>query len=520
MPAPAEPSATLRTLLRADALALRLLSPGDDGRLDRQIRWTHSSDLADPTPFLADDLVLLTTGTQFAESDDSASVARYVDRLIARGVIALGFGTEVVREGVPASLLAACTAAGLTLFEVPYSTPFIAVARANAEAIAAQAYARRTWALGAQRAISLAALRRDGLGASLAELSRQLDAWVGLYDAAGTLSRAHPNGALSAHVTAGLADEARRLLRASTRAGSALTIDGSPFTLQTLGRGGALRGVLAVGGSDLDQEARNIVTAVVAMTALALEQQQSIAGGRAALRSGVLAALRSGAVELAERVAEAHHEPLPPSPVVVARVSASERTGHADADADAAARAWLELRTTDREAPVVFGDLDGALTVILPPARLDLLDALVDSFGVRIGVSDPNGYDEFPVALAQAGFALEHGAGSVSAFAHTRARGILATLGERSRVIGHALLAPLHDHDAATGTQLLATLETYLRNDGAVAATATELGVHRHTVRARLQHIERLLELDLSAFPVRAELWAALTATAQSHPSG
>jgi purine catabolism regulator len=25
----------------------------------------HSSDLADPTPFLADDLLLLTTGTQF-----------------------------------------------------------------------------------------------------------------------------------------------------------------------------------------------------------------------------------------------------------------------------------------------------------------------------------------------------------------------------------------------------------------------------------------------------------------------
>ena len=56
----------------------------------------------------------------------------------------------------------------MPLFEVPYRTPFIAVARANAEAIAAQAYARRSWALAAQRAIALAALRPDGLGATVA----------------------------------------------------------------------------------------------------------------------------------------------------------------------------------------------------------------------------------------------------------------------------------------------------------------------------------------------------------------
>ncbi|MGB4136473.1 MAG: PucR family transcriptional regulator ligand-binding domain-containing protein, partial [Microbacterium sp.] len=158
---------TLRTLLAQPALRLRLISPHlPDDALDRPVRWVHSTDLADPTPFLADDLALLTTGTQF----EDIPIAAYVDRVARRGVIALGFGTEVHRAGVPDELVAACDQRGIPLFEVPYETPFIAVARAHAEAIAEQAYARRTWALEAQRALAIAALR--GLDAALTELSR------------------------------------------------------------------------------------------------------------------------------------------------------------------------------------------------------------------------------------------------------------------------------------------------------------------------------------------------------------
>ena len=67
--APAPPS--LRALLARRDLHLRLVADGDlaPGILDRPVRWVHSSDLVDPTPFLSEGLVLLTTGTQFAEAD-------------------------------------------------------------------------------------------------------------------------------------------------------------------------------------------------------------------------------------------------------------------------------------------------------------------------------------------------------------------------------------------------------------------------------------------------------------------
>ena len=63
---------TLRTLLGRRDLHLRLVGSENavpSGSLDHPLRWVHNSDLTDPTPFLADDLALLTTGTQFADDD-------------------------------------------------------------------------------------------------------------------------------------------------------------------------------------------------------------------------------------------------------------------------------------------------------------------------------------------------------------------------------------------------------------------------------------------------------------------
>ncbi|UUT34897.1 PucR family transcriptional regulator ligand-binding domain-containing protein [Microbacterium elymi] len=275
---------TVRALLARADLHLRLAldeTELEPGALDAPVRWVHNSDLADPTPFLSDALALMTTGSQFAGVDDPAVYDAYVRRLRERGVCALGFGTHVVAEGIPPLLVDACRVQRMPLFEVPYRTPFIAVARAHADAIAAQAYARRSWALAAQRAIALAALRPDGLAATLAELARQLDAWVGLFDAAGMLTREHPAGALDADTAATLADEVAVVLRRGARAGSAVRTGATPFTLQTLGRGGHLRGVIAIAAGELDQEGRGLVTSVIAMAGLALEQNEGLARARA-----------------------------------------------------------------------------------------------------------------------------------------------------------------------------------------------------------------------------------------------
>jgi purine catabolism regulator len=76
----------------------------------------------------------------------------------------------------------------------------------------------------------------------------------------------------------------------------------------------------------------------------------------------------------------------------------------------------------------------------------------------------------------------------------------------------HALVQPLLDHDAAQSDQLVETLGTWLRCDAVSEAAALRLGIHRHTVRARLRRAAELLDRDLDAFSARAEVWNALQA--------
>ena len=505
MPAPVE-SPTLRALLRRRDLGLRLDGTEDDldgGELDAPIRWVHSSDLADPTPFLSEGLSLLTTGTQFL--DAKVSYDDYVSRLRARGVRALGFGTEVVREGVPPELATACRAARMPLFEVPYRTPFIAVARAIAEAVAAEAYARRSWALAAQRALSLAALRSDGLGATVTELSRQLGAWVGLFDPSGALTREHPIAELDPGLRAEVTEEVGAVLRRGARAGSVLRIGPTPFTLQTLGRGGHLRGVLAVAASELDQEARGVVTAVVAMAGLALEHNDGLSRARRALRSGALETLHTGDPAVARRIARDLPGGLPVAPFRVAVTDAAP----ADAAAD-----WLEARAAEFPGGLFFGRSGDSCVLVVGTEATPVLQGLCDRFSARVGVSDAGSYAAFAHAYDRARIALVRGGGGVTRFDDIAASGLLRVLDDdHARAVAEAMLAPLIRHDAQRGTDLVDSLRAWLAHDARLDAAASAVGVHRHTMRARVAAAERLLGTDLGSFAARAELWLALQMT-------
>ncbi|HWK78058.1 PucR family transcriptional regulator [Microbacterium sp.] len=495
---------TLRALLGRRDLGLRLVGDEanlDDGALDQPLRWVHSSDLVDPTPFLADDLTLLTTGSQFAEDEAD----EYVARLAARGILGLGFGTGVRRPQVPDRLIDACARASIPLFEVPYDTPFIAIARAHAEAIAAQTYARRTWALDAQRALAIAALRPRGLESTLSELARRLEHWVGMFDATGLLVHEHPHEALHPDDLAGLTARATELITRGGQAGQSLTLGTDSFTLFTLGRTGHLRGVIAIGTASLDAEARAVVTSVIAMAGLALEQNEQLDRSRRRLRSQVLASLLLDDPTLARRVLGS----VPPAPIVIA-------IADADAPADAIAD-WWERRRADHGTAVFGGMSDAGITMVVSAEDVGLFDELAERFGIRLGVSDPETYDAFSRAHAKANAALRHRGGrAVDGTVHysdTVATSILSTLvTDDARLVAESRLAPMR----ADGRELEASLRTWLQHDARFESAAAELGIHRHTLRSRVTQASRLLDTDLSTFPARAELWALLQASPAS----
>lgn len=490
---------TLRALLRRRDLGLRLV-PDEaalpPGAIDRPLRWVHGSDLADPTPFLAEDIVLLTTGTQF---DAETEVDVYVGRLADRGVQGLGFGTEVRRAGIPDELVAECARRGMPLFEVPYRTPFIAVARAHSEAIAAEAYARRSWALDTQRALALAALRPRGLDATLAELGRRLGAWVGLYDAAGSLQVSHPRTELAPSSLAMLGEHVADVLARGLESGQSLVVDDRSFTLLTVGRGGQLRGVIALALDVLDAEARTVVTSVIAMAGLALEQSGQLARGRRRLHSQLLGSLLADDPSLARRVLGG----LPQPPVVVA-VAAD---AHAGPLTD-----WWERRRSDDGTHSFVAESDDGMTLCVSVADEGLLDKAAVRFGIRIGASGPEGYDAFSRAHAQALTALRaRSDAGVSRYADAVGSSILSALAtDEARLLAESRLAPLRADDTRSGNDLEGMLRTWLEHDAKAEAAAAALGVHRHTLRSRVAQAGALLGIDLSSFPARAELWALL----------
>jgi purine catabolism regulator len=403
----------------------------------------------------------------------------------------------VRRPDVPADLVAACAEAGIPLFEVPYETPFIAVARAHAEAVAAQAFARRSWALDTQRGLAAAALRPHGLVAIIAELGRRLDAWVAMFDAAGALTLEHPTGGISPAARAELDGHVSDVLARGAETGRSVVLDGHALQLFTLGRARGLRGVIAIAAATLDSEARAVVTSVIAMAGLALEQTDELEGARRRLHAQLLESLLTDDAALAQRVLGT----LPAEPVLVA-VAPDAVPG--------ALEDWWERRRAERGSRAFLASSENGVVVCLPESDAALLDEAAERFGIRVGVSAPVGYSSFSRAHGQALGALRRGGAGAIRFSEAAASGILAALRtDDAALLAQSRLAPLR----AADPDLEHALRVWLENDARFEAAAAALGIHRHTLRSRVAQASRLLGADLSTFPARAELWALLQAS-------
>jgi purine catabolism regulator len=88
------------------------------------VRWVHSTELLDPTPWLRGGELLLTTGLQLMGPKPQRE---FVECLAEREIAGLGFGTGFVHRKLPAAILNTARKRGFPLFEVPYELPFIAV---------------------------------------------------------------------------------------------------------------------------------------------------------------------------------------------------------------------------------------------------------------------------------------------------------------------------------------------------------------------------------------------------------
>lgn len=219
---PPTPPVPLAALLAREDLALRQIAGPSDP--DIVIHWAHTSEMADPYPYLLGGELLLTAGVHIPEAAGFGTYFDdYVARIVAAGGAALGFGVAPVHDTVPRALVAACEAYELPLVEVPPQTTFSGVARAVWQLMAQARLAELRRVTEAQQSLAAAASRPDPIPSVLHRLAQRVGGRAVLYGPEGTeiaaAGRAEPGRGVP-EALAGLA-EVVRPSTASERPGGA-----------------------------------------------------------------------------------------------------------------------------------------------------------------------------------------------------------------------------------------------------------------------------------------------------------
>jgi hypothetical protein len=497
---PPTPPVPLESLLAREDLDLRQIAgPSDAGTV---IHWAHTSEMADPYPYLLGGELLLTAGVHVPEGAGSGARAGYFDdyvaRIVAAGGAALGFGVAPVFDTVPPALVTACDAQGLPLVEVPPRTTFSGVARAVWQLMAQARLAELRRVTEAQQSLAAAASRPDPVPSVLRQLARRVGGRAVLYGpegatiaSAGRLARTGTETGTAKGTETGTAtgtEEALARLADVVRPSGPGTPTsatdsqaGTHLAAYALGAGQGF--VLGVAAPRRDPGDHTIASVAAVLLSLLTGEHQS---GTGAARSSALVRLLLGA---------------PPADVAGLLGPGRWFVVHARPDA----------RAPD---PVTASALGAALGSPLVDLAQDVVRVLVPADrepaaqpGWTLGVSAAVAPTEWPSADTRAGRALARARATRTALVRHGERAGLADLVTPRDAADHArmLLAPVADSPALTET-----LRTWLSLHGSWDRTAVALSVHRNTVRQRIARCAALLDADLDDPDVRMELWFAL----------
>ncbi|MCX4797394.1 MULTISPECIES: PucR family transcriptional regulator [unclassified Streptomyces] len=476
-PTPPTPPIPLTELLAREELGLHRIA----GPAEAEVLWVHTSEMADPYPYLLGGELLLSAGLTLKDPDT------YVARLVEAGAAALGFGVTPVFDTVPRALIEACDRHGLPLVEVPPETPFTTIARAVWRLMAEARHRELRRVTRAQQALATAAARPDPVPAVLHQLAAQLGGRAVLLSADG--KELHAAGRRPAPDVGAALARLTRVVCAGPRpapTSATDTVQGAHLSAYALGGGQGL--VLALGTDRREGGDHTIAgVAVVLLSLLAAPHQGADAAGRSAALVRLLlgadpqdvAPLLGGAEQWTVVHARRSGGAGPVDPLTAGALGASLGSALVDAG-----------RGRDAVRVLVPGD-----------------DRITPQPGWTLGASAPAPITALDLADGQASRSLGRAVATRTPLAHHHSgpgSGLSALIPpDQAEAHARALLAPLTE-------PLTETLRCWLSLHGSWDRTATALQVHRNTVRQRIARCAALLDADLDDMDVRTELWFAL----------
>jgi PucR family transcriptional regulator, purine catabolism regulatory protein len=500
---------TVDELLGDSRIGATILATGE---LSRVVRWVHSTETADPTPYLRGGEVVLTDGLWMQHG---TGPEEYVRRLRKIDVAALGFApppeeARVVRELVPPELVLACEQLGLVLFTLPPELPFIAVSEVFFERVTRDAESALLANIERNKRFLDAARTGHGPGHLVGLLAAELakPAWLAGRHGEPVADCPHRPDPADRQTVADA-------ITAGARGGPVVSGKWLVFPVPSIDQTNTFLAVAGDDGVTLDQRA--IVEQVLPILGVEMVHSRIVVQTKARFAGELFDLVLSGEATAANLAARLHAFGLDPAAALVAIV--------AEADDLDVALEELEAALTADDLPALSTIRSGQVMQLVPCSR------------------DPAQATELAARLhARVGMDLTLGVGSIATnagmlrasliearhacrFARLRdsRHGSYADVGSHkllldlldADVLHHfsaALLRPVRRYDEQHDADLLQTLEAFLSNEGHWQATADTLHVHVNTLRNRLTRIEELTGRNIATTEARVDLYLALRA--------
>ncbi|TGD84547.1 PucR family transcriptional regulator [Mycolicibacterium sp. CH28] len=489
---------TVLDLVEMPHLRLKLRAGGKG--VNRQVTWAQASDLDTPWEWMTGGELLMKNGrTLPPDADGQLALLR---GLADHGTAGLILGMDPDTPELHSVATDAADELGLPIVIAPFSAGFAAIGRAVAEANLSDEGRRLAMTERVYTLIQRSVLR-SGRGGILDQLSRELRCRLVLLDADTGLpvldgSSAPPEG-LRRGVVSLIAERGGVLpgvlhLDAEGVRGQIVEVpDEDPTVLVTYDFRSAPPDLVLL---------QHVATAA----AVLLVQQDIRREHRRRLGAESLANLldlRLGEHELSRQL---HEAGLPPERAVLVAIHGGSTAGERH----------LHLSLDRHRIPNLLLRRAGLLYALVPstPQTIAVLQRRLGPEAL-FGISDPLvSASRAPAAVREANWAVrdaQNAADHVSRYADATLLSVLRDADEAQLVVDR-VLGELLAYDAAHGTDLTDTLDTFLRLDKSWKSTADAVGVHRQTVAYRLRRIEEITGRNLATTAHTAELWLALRA--------
>jgi purine catabolism regulator len=469
---------TVRDIVSLPGLGLTVAAGARS--LDRELTWIHVSELADPTPWLEGGELVATTGLGMGAS--AAARRSYLRRLARHGLAGLAFGVGLGYDSVPRELVAEGEQLGFPIVVVPYEVPFIAITKAAAASLASEQLARLEHALAVHEELSATVLEGRGIQALLAVLCEHVGC------------------------SARLVDERGRVL--GQRQGRRRLDFEDGLELPVVAGGELATLTIAAGPEGLGEEDRLVLHHAQTALAFELSRRRAVSAAELRLAGDLIDDLVNDRLDEREIARRLIAFGLDPERAYAGLVALGPEGESADETRVAIARdleltsgRHLSAARRERAAFLVAADSEEDVVALAHAVASRLPRA-------RVGVGRPATGRGLGRSLLEARAALDGSGGAVATYRDLGSLELLLGLPDAAlEAYVDRVLGPAQSRE-----RLMESLTALLDAGCRWSEAAERLGVHRHTLRYRLEQLRKQTGRHPDDPSERMELWLAVRA--------